>query len=326
MSEKVLKLCLLLLCMGLLCAYRSPASAVPANKRWRAVRNKVPIDRSKTPKLFDLRGGNNGLGFGGGKPPSCSALTASHDNEPANSGNSQAAAGPFGFILSLLKRLVELYNDTINKYPMRTKVISSAVVGGLGDLLIQTLTRKKAGLPWGLDVRRFAVFTTVAGLYIAPVINAWFTWLTKLPTGSSSKFVQAAVMMLVDQTAGAVLINAGFFFAFELVSVNYTSQHAMNIFCSHNSIQSLLIPLLSLKGTTSIPPVPHTQRGAGLRRRLASRLGVIDQEHVGNISGKLVLLASHQLRQLPLRASAVQTALLECGRSLLEHVFIQCSQ
>lgn len=196
---------LLLVCLAATSAFSSTVSA-SKKSRWHLPNHDVQF-KSLSLKLPDTC-------VGSGFSTQCSSsmllnVVAENDN--------QATSKPTNGVVSFFKKLVELYNDTINKYPMRTKVISSAVVGGLGDILIQTLTRRKAGLPLGLDLRRFLVFTTVAGVYIAPVINAWFTWLTKLPMGNSSNFTKAMIMMLVDQTAGAVLINAGFFFAFEMV-------------------------------------------------------------------------------------------------------------
>lgn len=97
-------------------------------------------------------------------------------------------------------------------------MVSSAIVGGLGDILIQNVQNAKSKKPF--DYRRLFVFSLVAGLYIAPVIHLWFDFLDKLPVFVGSGNVQkSAVMMLLDQTFGAVVINAFFFVAFEFVSI-----------------------------------------------------------------------------------------------------------
>jgi len=78
---------------------------------------------------------------------------------------------------------LEAYNDKLEKYPYRTKIISSGVVGGLGDILIQLVNN--GGLIHALDMRRLIVFTSVAAFYIAPVINIWFNWLNTMPIPAS---------------------------------------------------------------------------------------------------------------------------------------------
>jgi hypothetical protein len=80
--------------------------------------------------------------------------------------------------MSIIPRALELYNNKLENFPIQTKMISSGVVGGLGDILIQLV---QSGGNWkALDLRRLIVFITVASLYIAPVINIWFNWLSKL--------------------------------------------------------------------------------------------------------------------------------------------------
>ena len=96
-------------------------------------------------------------------------------------------------------------------------MLSSAVVGGLGDILIQKVQGRTSRVQF--DYRRLFVFSLVAGLYIAPVIHIWFDWLDKLYLlVGLSNIQKSLVMMLLDQTFGAVIINMFFFIAFELVS------------------------------------------------------------------------------------------------------------
>lgn len=81
--------------------------------------------------------------------------------------------------------------------------------------MIQLLEQKRSGKSF--DFRRLAVFTSVASLYIAPAIHNWFNWIHHLPIPDTvGRIGKAGLQMLVDQTAGAVIINMGFFYAFEL--------------------------------------------------------------------------------------------------------------
>jgi hypothetical protein len=68
------------------------------------------------------------------------------------------------------------------------------------------------------DFRRLLVFTAVCGLYFGPVVNAWFSFLTKIPFPAQlSDTSKVMAMVAIDQTVGAVIVTSGFFYAFELV-------------------------------------------------------------------------------------------------------------
>lgn len=113
-----------------------------------------------------------------------------------------------------LETLLDSYSHQLERHPYRTKILSSAFVGGLGDFLIQTI-QTESGV---IDMRRWLVFTTVAGLCVAPAIHLWFNWLASLPYPSKyGKDRVALIQLFIDQTLGAVIINGGFFYAFELV-------------------------------------------------------------------------------------------------------------
>jgi hypothetical protein len=120
-------------------------------------------------------------------------------------------------LVVFLTNTLNSYSELLEKHPYRTKVISSGIIGALGDILIQLWKIKQNSL-YKFDYRRLLVFSTVAGLYIAPVINVWFNWLNKFPIPKSFNNVgKALVMMVLDQTIGAVVVTTGFFYAFELV-------------------------------------------------------------------------------------------------------------
>jgi len=171
-----------------------------------------------------FRNGNGGKGGGGGgggvRPPSSSNLFMSGG---ASSGGGVGAASGLGVqsVVLFLSKLLESYSELLKKHPYPTKILSSAFVGGTGDVLIQLFqqrnARKKNSNAAPFDFRRLAVFATVAGLYIAPVIHLWFGFLNELPfKADMSNQAKAGIMMLLDQTFGAVIVNAGFFYAFEL--------------------------------------------------------------------------------------------------------------
>ena len=119
---------------------------------------------------------------------------------------------------SFLSTAFRIYEGWLQRHPWPTKVVSSGVVGGLGDLLVQLLESGGGGRPRRrVDLRRLAVFTAVAALYIAPSIGLWFSFISELPALAGLSPLRKALWMIVlDQTFGAVLINGGFFYAFSL--------------------------------------------------------------------------------------------------------------
>jgi hypothetical protein len=123
-----------------------------------------------------------------------------------------------GTMILLLKSLLDSYGKLLEKSPIKTKIVTSAIIGALGDSIIQIYesTKKKKNF----DFRRLVVFSTVTGLYIAPFLHVWLDYLNVLPFLSKLGNIQKALsMLLIDQTIGAVAINVGFFFAFEAVSI-----------------------------------------------------------------------------------------------------------
>lgn len=130
-----------------------------------------------------------------------------------------------------LSKLVETYSDLLEKHPYLTKGISSGIVGGSGDVLIQILQQRKDGSK-KFDWRRLFVFSTVAALYIAPVISVWFGYINNLPyPAGMSNLAKASIMILLDQTFGAVFVTFGFFYFFEMVQYMtppYTGDRSKN--------------------------------------------------------------------------------------------------
>jgi len=146
------------------------------------------------------------------------------------------------------RELFTRYSNSLIERPFVTKIITGFIVGCLGDYLIQIIGIHKGGAMTAvLDRRRLAVFATVVGFYISPVIHVWFDFLNNIPLLKGlSKIKKSLVMMFIDQTAGALLVNGGFFFAFELVwcIVKYLYLHFI-----------IMLILSSLRLKAYIPPI-----------------------------------------------------------------------
>jgi len=140
-----------------------------------------------------------------------------------NRGSTVLGAGSFDDIKAsedtgVVSGAFNRYNALLDKYPLATKITTSSVLGGLSDVLVQTMSHKAIDQPFKLDLQRVAVFTAVCGLYFAPVVDAWFTFLAKIPFPTQlSENGKVLAMLVVDQTVGAALVTGGFFYAFEMV-------------------------------------------------------------------------------------------------------------
>ena len=159
-----------------------------------------------------MRGGGDGIRGGGGggsiPTPDGNVNFGNDDN-----GKKAKQAGVILFLSSLL----DSYSGLLEKSPYPTKMVTSAIIGALGDFLVQTYEGRKSKK--ALDFRRITVFATVCGIYVAPVIHVWFEFLNKMPfLANMGKYSKAFWMMFVDQSVGATVITLGFFFAFEAVS------------------------------------------------------------------------------------------------------------
>jgi hypothetical protein len=140
-------------------------------------------------------------------------------------------AGAALFLTSLLNS----YTGMLDASPYTTKIITSAIIGGLGDYIVQIYQARKSNA--GVDFRRVMVFAAVCGLYLAPVIHVWFNYLNGMKFLSGLGNVQKALsMMLVDQSIGATAITFGFFFAFEAVRFFPAGHVLFSSTCMRSSI------------------------------------------------------------------------------------------
>lgn len=135
-------------------------------------------------------------------------------NSAVNTANTKYSIGLLGW-----------YDDCLNQYPLFTKAITSLLIGAFSDVLIQHLENGR------LNMQRVVLFAAVSGFYAGPVVHYWYNLLEQLPqivipllTFSStaahgSRLVKTLTMLAIDQTLGALILNVGFFYAFELVSM-----------------------------------------------------------------------------------------------------------
>jgi hypothetical protein len=192
--------------------------------RFKLFTNKISSLRLPLSGLFSSISGTGAMagsigdrfrgGGGEGSTANLGALSHKFDVDNEEKNTKQA-----GGILLLLTSLLNSYTSLLERSPYPTKMVTSAIIGALGDYLVQKYEGRKTNK--AIDLRRLIVFATVCGLYIAPVIHIWFEFLNKMPfLASMGKYSKAFAMMFVDQSVGATVITLGFFFAFEAVGLN----------------------------------------------------------------------------------------------------------
>lgn len=112
--------------------------------------------------------------------------------------------------------LLAWYDATLKRSPLRTKCVSSGVASGIGDALAQALSPSMGSF----DVGRCAAFTLVGAAYFGPILHAWYQTLAAVEARWRAKgFGKGAcvgIQLLLNQTLGAFLVNAGFFYAMGL--------------------------------------------------------------------------------------------------------------
>ncbi|CAL9091033.1 unnamed protein product [Musa hybrid cultivar] len=132
------------------------------------------------PKGFDslrLRAASDGGGSGG---------PTGGDGGSGGGGGDESGGGNDRFFLSW-------YLMALDKYPVITKAITSALLTLIGDLICQLLVDQVTKL----DLRRTFVFTFLGLVLVGPTLHFWYLYLSKLVTfpGASGAFLR----LILDQ-------------------------------------------------------------------------------------------------------------------------------
>lgn len=122
------------------------------------------------------------------------------------------------------KGLLNAYLRALDKRPILTKVITSGIICGIGDIMAQGIsftqtaatTVTLGAFAGALEMQRFVIYSILGAFWIAPIVHYWFDAIenvTKSPKGPPKTFAgrmgKALKMVTLDQTVGAPLVNAG---------------------------------------------------------------------------------------------------------------------
>ena len=109
------------------------------------------------------------------------------------------------------------YNKLLEKYPLPTKILSSAVIFAVGDIACQIVFEKKS-FKNEFNWKRTMVMTSVGSIYGAPLLHFWYARAVKIAEliGKNQKF-RPAISTLLDQTLFAPYCIGSMLFLFEFI-------------------------------------------------------------------------------------------------------------
>lgn len=175
----------------------SPAQQV--NWKWRApgrnlnLRHQGHMGMGVKAEAVEVGGyGGTGEGGSGGGGPhgNGNGGEGGYDGKMNNSDN--------GCFLSWYLMLLE-------KYPVTTKAVTSALLTFFGDLFCQLVIDKSPKL----DVKRLSMFTLLGLVLVGPTLHFWYLSLSKLISGSGA--YSAGLRLLLDQFLFSPLFIGVFF-------------------------------------------------------------------------------------------------------------------
>lgn len=120
--------------------------------------------------------------------------------------------------------LLNSYLRVLDRRPLPTKIITSGVICGVGDIMAQALAFKSSAVQSfslgafasALEFQRFAIYGVLGAFWIAPLVHFWFDMLENVtkskngpPKTFGGKMGKALRMVAIDQTIGAPITNAG---------------------------------------------------------------------------------------------------------------------
>lgn len=118
-----------------------------------------------------------------------------------STGDSSNEGGNDGFFSAAIATYVTL----VQKYPIRTKAVSTCILAFIGDLTAQKISQETPEFQY--DTRRSVSIATWAFFFMGPVLHMWYGALDRLIV--SGKLIPVR-KMLVDQTLFAPFFNGMF--------------------------------------------------------------------------------------------------------------------
>jgi hypothetical protein len=117
---------------------------------------------------------------------------------------------------------IRWYESSLQLHPFRTKCLSSAVIGCLGNIISQSLQAIVARKSIAIDPHQVGAFGLIGLLYVGPFYHYWFDQLSRLASWLESRYgssrqKQVLTQLLLDQTIGVVLFFPLYFSSLRLL-------------------------------------------------------------------------------------------------------------
>ncbi|KAJ1446096.1 hypothetical protein M885DRAFT_547751 [Pelagophyceae sp. CCMP2097] len=150
-------------------------------------------------------------------------LARRHGGARACAGRVSAAAVPAavdGPRPGLLYAAARWYDGRLTAAPLLTKSATSGCVSCVGDALAQFSKTATfvADSTHVFDARRSAAFALLGALYFGPFLHFWYNALARLEVRWRRRGMRkpevVAIQLVLNQSVGAGIVNAGFFFMF----------------------------------------------------------------------------------------------------------------
>jgi len=122
-----------------------------------------------------------------------------------------------------LEQQLQRYQAALEASPMRTQMVTAALLAGLGDAIAQRIEARATAFAW----RRFASLIFVNVVYIVPLLMVLYAANDKLVgerTAKHGEVARTGAMLAVDQLINAPLCILGFYYAFSVSAVLFGAE------------------------------------------------------------------------------------------------------
>jgi hypothetical protein len=116
---------------------------------------------------------------------------------------------------------LDWYKSSLQLHPVRTKCLSSSIIGCIGSVLSQAILATVTRTPLRINARQVATFGLIGLAYIGPFYHFWFDQLSRVGSWlqdrhGSSQQKQVLLQLALDQTVGVILFFPVYFLVFEV--------------------------------------------------------------------------------------------------------------
>lgn len=157
------------------------------------------------------------------------------------------------------KAVFNEYLLLLERKPFTTKAVSAAVVGGIGDIVSQSLTAVTSRIHFKWDLTRTITFMLIGLLYRGPIMHVWLNTLERFGQKMTPRLTcpmkRSLAILAIDQTLGVAFFYPLFYVVHEVFSSFMSLQGTQGRFsCAERAEKTTLTSLVNL-----VSPLPTLQ-------------------------------------------------------------------